>query len=147
MSATKNDGAKLQLQYLGKFYTFRHCDDRDVSARLPMHIMDEFWFRNDASVFKMLLPQTDAELRDVIAVRKFGAQKYGLLNYREGMEWSRLFGAFRRHMWYYPVILGEAVDSESGLPHLAHAQCCAMFLYEYSTEGIGKDDRELIIAK
>lgn len=36
----------------------------------------------------------------------------------------------QRHLWAYRR--GEVSDPESGLPHLAHAMCCLMFMAELS---------------
>ena len=66
-------------------------------------------------------------LWQVVAVLEFGAKKYGVENWR-GVENSRerYFNACHRHLhaWWS----GERLDAESGLPHLAHAACCLLFL-------------------
>lgn len=66
-------------------------------------------------------------LWQVVAVLEFGAKKYGAENWR-GVENARqrYFDACHRHLnaWWQ----GESVDDESGLPHLAHAVCCLIFL-------------------
>ena len=66
-------------------------------------------------------------LWQVVAVLEFGAKKYGTENWR-GVENARqrYFDACHRHLnaWWQ----GESVDDESGLPHLAHAVCCLIFL-------------------
>ncbi|MGL2349658.1 dATP/dGTP diphosphohydrolase domain-containing protein [Helicobacter pylori] len=71
-----------------------------------------------------------------------GARKYGANNWRNGMDWSRLHGAALRHLlaWFN----GEDKDPESGLPHLAHAACCLLFLMDYDAQQIGCDDRPQI---
>ncbi|WP_407965903.1 dATP/dGTP diphosphohydrolase domain-containing protein [Bartonella sp. C271] len=78
-------------------------------------------------------------LLDIGRVLEFGANKYGANNWRSGMNWSRLYGAALRHLlaWFG----GEDKDLESGLPHLAHAACCLLFLMEYETQQIGCDNR------
>lgn len=79
-------------------------------------------------------------------VLRFGATKYADHNWVKGMEWSRLVGAFHRHcnkldsgLWVARDL--DEPDLESGLPHGAHAACCALFLREYETAGLGIDDR------
>ncbi|MFB6349460.1 dATP/dGTP diphosphohydrolase domain-containing protein [Moraxella sp. ZJ142] len=72
-----------------------------------------------------LLPM--AALWQVIAVLEFGAAKYGADNWQQvDNAKTRYFDACHRHLsaWW----AGERLDSESGLPHLAHAVCCLLFL-------------------
>jgi len=59
-------------------------------------------------------------------VLTFGAQKYEAHNWRRGISKSRLIAAALRHLFAY--LGGEDKDPESGLSHVAHAMCCAMFL-------------------
>ena len=68
----------------------------------------------------------------------FGEQKYGATNWRKGMAWSKLVGSALRHI--FARMRGERLDAESGLPHLAHAMCCLMFLLSYETHGNGTND-------
>ena len=72
-----------------------------------------------------LLPLT--AVSQVVEVLTFGARKYAPDNWRTVPEWRRrYYAAALRHMvsWWR----GERVDSESGLPHLAHAACCLLFI-------------------
>lgn len=75
-----------------------------------------------------LLPM--ASVREVVRVLGFGASKYGAENWRtvEGSR-SRYYAAAMRHLtaWYHDC---ERKDPESGLPHLAHAITCLIFLLE-----------------
>lgn len=84
-----------------------------------------------------LLPQ--APLWQVVAVLEFGAGKYGADNWRNVPNAKeRYFNACHRHLsaWW----AGETVDDESGLPHLAHAVCCLMFLMWFDGVGNAKSD-------
>jgi len=58
-----------------------------------------------------------------------GAAKYADRNWEKGIDFNRMYGAVLRHLtaWFD----GENTDPDSGLPHLAHALCCLMFLSEY----------------
>lgn len=78
-------------------------------------------------------------LADIVAVLQFGADKYGVRNWEQGMEWSRPFDALHRHLaaWWQ----GEHRDPETNLSHLAHAGCCLLFLLAYERRKAGKDDR------
>ena len=48
-----------------------------------------------------------------------GAIKYGLRNWKnmQPNEVVRCVEPCERHMVYYPIVKGEIVDSENGLPH------------------------------
>jgi hypothetical protein len=87
-----------------------------------------------------LLPGDAVE--DILAVLQFGATKYGERNWERGMAWHRLFSAAMRHMWAW--WRGDDRDLETGLPHLAHAACCIMFLMAYAKRRRGEDDRPCI---
>lgn len=77
--------------------------------------------------------------RKIARVLDFGRQKYDAHNWRKGMAWSRLLDAAERHLDAYNM--GEDLDPESGLSHLAHAACCLMFLLEYEDTHTELDDR------
>lgn len=66
-------------------------------------------------------------LRDVVRVISYGANKYGDDNWRQVPNGrNRYSAAAMRHFTAWR--LGEDVDPESGLPHLAHACCSLLFL-------------------
>lgn len=63
----------------------------------------------------------------IVQVLEFGAAKYEPDNWqRVPNARQRYFDAAMRHLlaWWN----GERLDAESGLPHLAHAGCCVLFL-------------------
>jgi hypothetical protein len=81
----------------------------------------------------------------------FGADKYGVRNWEQGMKWGRVFGALMRHMWAWwggkgptskSFIFGD-LDNETERSHLWHAACCIAFLVAYEERGVGEDDRKL----
>ena len=78
-------------------------------------------------------------LEEEAKVMAYGVSKYGLHNWRKGMDFTRLADAALRHV--YAFVDGEDVDEETGLSHLAHARCCLAFLLEYEGKKIGTDDR------
>lgn len=70
-----------------------------------------------------LLPEDAVE--EVVKVLQFGAKKYAPRNWEKGISFGRLYGAIRRHgvAWFR----GEDLDPETGLHHLAHLACEALF--------------------
>ncbi len=74
-----------------------------------------------------LVPQR--AIYEISKVMGYGAGKYEPNNWRRVVGWRwRYFGALFRHTvaWW----LGEKNDPETGMPHLAHAACCVMFMLE-----------------
>jgi hypothetical protein len=69
------------------------------------------------------LSHLSLEMVEVVArVRMFGAKKYSRNNWKKGFKVTRSCAAALRHIFSF--LAGETNDSESGLPHLAHAICC-----------------------
>lgn len=64
----------------------------------------------------------------VVDVLTFGAAKYDDDNWKN-VEPKRYTDALYRHLNAHHK--GEANDAESGLPHLAHAACCVLFLLHH----------------
>jgi hypothetical protein len=72
-----------------------------------------------------LLPWRAVEA--VVKVLDHGALKYAPDNWRKVDRWrERYLSATMRHLVAWRC--GERDDPESGLPHLAHAACCVLFL-------------------
>ena len=94
--------------------------------------------KDDGGKPRVELLSTEALLK-IAEVLTFGAKKYDPHNWRDGILWSRLFGAGQRHLLAWNT--GEDVDPESGKSHLAHAGCCIMFLLEYEKTHKELDDR------
>jgi hypothetical protein len=75
----------------------------------------------------------------VSRVLGFGARKYKEHGWRTVDRRSRYSAAIGRHWLAWQS--GEDTDPESGLPHLAHLACSALFLLEAELVGLGIDDR------
>lgn len=72
-------------------------------------------------------------LEETVKVLTFGAQKYERDNWQRVPDSKRrYFDALQRHVWAWKM--GEQIDQESGIHHLAHAMCCLMFLYEHDVK-------------
>lgn len=69
-------------------------------------------------------------LAEMVKVLTFGAQKYEPDNWKKVPDSkNRYFDALERHLWAWKM--GEQIDPESNIHHLAHAMCCLYFLYEH----------------
>jgi hypothetical protein len=86
--------------------------------------------------YELLPPEA---LEEVVAVFTYGAKKYHDFNYREGLAWSRIFGAAMRHLWTW--WRGEELDKETNKHHLAHAACCVLMLLDLVLMNSKADDR------
>lgn len=78
-----------------------------------------------------LLP--NGAVNSVVDVLEFGSKKYADNNWQKVPSANtRYYDAALRHIdaWFS----GELKDSETGLPHLAHAICCLMFLMWFDSE-------------
>lgn len=88
-------------------------------------------------------PRTDllspVALLGISTVLEYGARKYAQNNWRKGLAWGRIIGALLRHTFLF--MQGQDIDEESGLPHVDHIACCAMFLQEHYRTHPKLDDR------
>lgn len=72
-----------------------------------------------------------AQLEVIAAVLDHGAMKYGRDNWQRG-SFTVYASACLRHL--FARMKGEKLDPESGLPHLAHAACCILFMLWFDGE-------------
>jgi len=84
----------------------------------------------------LIPPEAIHALGDVLT---FGAGKYADRNWEKGFAWGRSIAALQRHL--YAWMGGEDVDPETGLSHMAHVLCNAVFLVTFEARGAGTDDR------
>ena len=84
-------------------------------------------------------------LEDMVKVLEFGAKKYDRWNWTTGggFKWTRVAASGMRHLFAW--LRGEDTDPESGLSHIAHAQCNLLFLAYYirNKNTMNKDDRNV----
>lgn len=72
-----------------------------------------------------LLPPSAVE--QIVQVLNFGASRYADDNWQKVPQLeARYYAALQRHLTAWRK--GEMHDADSGLPHLAHAGCCLLFL-------------------
>jgi hypothetical protein len=63
---------------------------------------------------------------DGVRVLEFGAEKYARDNWRKGLPQTQILDSMMRHI--AALQQGELIDPESGISHIGHIQCNAMFL-------------------
>lgn len=80
-------------------------------------------------------------MQEYVRVLTFGANKYADRNWEGGIAYSRLFAAAFRHMFAF--LLGERMDPETGISHLAHAICCLNFLLTYEIRDMSEEFDDL----
>jgi hypothetical protein len=97
---------------------------KDDTGKLPLHLVPVALIASAARAFG------------------YGADKYGVDNWRIGFVRSRLFAALLRHL--YAWWNGEDRDSESGLEHLDHAAATLGMLTGNIADGTGLDDRPAV---
>lgn len=86
-------------------------------------------FDGDKPRMDLLLDGCPNALLRISDVLTFGAKKYAAHSWHTVEEGkSRYKAALLRHMTAHAQ--GEVNDPESGLPHLAHAACCSLFILE-----------------
>lgn len=77
-----------------------------------------------------LIPMDAVE--EVVKVMTFGARKYAKHNWCK-VEPERYLSALLRHLT--AIQKGEVIDPDSGLPHMSHVACNAIFLTSLQLEG------------
>lgn len=85
--------------------------------------------------YSLIPPETLTALAEVLT---FGARKYAINGWKFVPDAERRYmDALFRHIEAYRM--GEAIDSESGLPHLAHALANLSFLHYFYLNTKTKD--------
>tara|TARA_B100001093_G_scaffold520319_1_gene614639 strand:- start:4461 stop:4769 length:309 start_codon:yes stop_codon:yes gene_type:complete len=96
-------------------------------------------FDNGKPPLGLIPPEALLQISEVFG---FGAEKYGMNNWREdghNTSWIRTYSSIQRHLnaWHS----GEDMDQESGMSHLSHAATQIMILIMHAIEHPEVDDR------
>ena len=97
-----------------------------LNAKLNARLTSTGIKHDDTKPRWSLLP--NGTVATVVAVLEFGAKKYSVDNWQTIPDAERrYYDAAMRHIdaWRFKKDLN---DPDSGLPHLAHAVCCLLFL-------------------
>jgi hypothetical protein len=78
-------------------------------------------------------------LEGLVRVLEMGAKKYDKHNWKKGMPVTQVSESLMRHLFAY--LSGEDTDPESGLSHMSHVLCNAMFIEYIMREKPHYDDR------
>ena len=78
-------------------------------------------------------------LEELAKVLDFGSKKYEAWNWSKGISYTRILAATLRHTYKY--IMGESIDPETGVSHMASVMCNAMFILHYEKYRPEFDDR------
>lgn len=78
-------------------------------------------------------------LESMVDVLDYGCTKYSRNNWKKGMPITEVSESLLRHMFAF--LSGEDKDPESGIDHLGHVMCNAMFLSYIMREEKHFDDR------
>lgn len=69
----------------------------------------------------------------MIQVLEFGATKYEPFNWQRGLDKREILESLQRHL--AKLFDGEEIDTESGLHHIGHIMCNAMFYSYFIQDG------------
>lgn len=69
-------------------------------------------------------------IEPMIRVLMYGAEKYDDNNWQKGLNKKEILECLQRHL--AALMDGETHDAESGLPHIGHIMCNAMFFSYFS---------------
>lgn len=130
----KDDG--LCWPPLIKIDPFLHGEEKFTTVSEVIASLDKASRYNSGKAQLSYPLSTGVALDGVARVMEFGAKKYDRDNWKKGLEPRSVLDSMVRHIRSY--LDGEYIDPESGLPHVDHIACNALFL-GYHTDREGQD--------
>lgn len=142
MAAIKHDQDKRDLSNFGLNFEIFH-QIKDPNLLIASSYVSQWW--SDCHLTEsigptLLLEKAIAHIKSnfeerevtegVIKTFEMGATKYSTLQYGKGFKANRLIASFRRHIYWYPIVMKEEYDIESSLRHEFHAISCLLMLIE-----------------
>lgn len=97
-------------------------------------------YNSDKAPVSMVLEAPHA-IEGCAKVLCFGANKYARANWRKGLLVTEIIDSLARHLIAFTA--GEDSDQDSGLPHVDHIMCNALFLAEMYHTREDLDDRPI----
>lgn len=102
------------------------CETKLAAVGVKYEVVEEFLkFDAEKLRYDLVPPSAVKALAEVLT---FGARKYKPNNWKNCQDPERYLAALMRHIEAYRA--GEELDTDSGLPHLAHAMTNLSFLLE-----------------
>jgi hypothetical protein len=80
-------------------------------------------------------------IEPLVEVLMFGAEKYDAHNWKKGLDKTEILESMQRHL--VQLMSGELDDQESGLPHIGHIMCNAMFFSHFILKD-KQDEKDVI---
>ena len=148
-----NEG-KIEVHLLPPEYFAQISIDNpyNFSVSILMHTF-ALWFNEDGPTkyLRNLLDSLEDKCcigaNEIAQVLNNGSKKYEPRNWEKGMSWTHCYNSAMRHFIEMHENGIDAVDTESDLPHAAHAACNIMFLLTYMHRFPELDDRPKLEVK
>lgn len=110
-------------------------EEAEVKAQESVPIVAGVKYDAGKPRMDLISPFAMEELGKVLA---YGAKKYADRNWEKGISYSRVIAAILRHTAKY--MMGEKIDPETGLSHMAAVLCNAHFLVHFENTMPSMDD-------
>jgi len=124
-----NRGKRGQPDYVVK-------DNNYEKQRVAQKDSDKAMRFNEGKSQLSYMLDADVAMKGMCDVFAFGAEKYDRGNWKKGLDEKEIMDSMLRHLTAYNN--GEVLDPESGLPHVDHITCNAIFLATFGKREISK---------